>query len=204
MLDAFVLKVCLILVPNVNQWQRKNVLLFQIRFGITINVYVDLVFQNLDSSVYALVFRLDLFVIDAHINQILSLTHKQATVNAKKDTSKLKGHAYYLVHDLYAAQMTQKVAECQHTSTGQTYYALHVQKAAWVVKTSINVSLASLNLSLIVLMIDVLKFVEMVKDSLINAMMGITLMVMVVVETVECNSDIFAKVVHRKIEINVF
>jgi len=55
-----------------------------------------------------------------------------------------------------------------------------------------------------VLVIDVLKFVEMVKDSLINVMMEITSMGMDVVETVEFNSDIFAKVVHRKIEINVF
>jgi len=69
-------------------------------------------------------------VIDAHINQILSLIHKQATVNAKKDIFKYKGHAYYLVQDRYVAQMIQKVAQCQHTLTGQTYYALHVQMAA--------------------------------------------------------------------------
>ncbi len=53
-------------------------------------------------------------------------------------------------------------------------------------------------------MIDVSKFVVTVKDFLINVMMEITLMGMGVVETAEFSSDIFVKVVRRKIETNVF
>jgi hypothetical protein len=49
-----------------------NVQLFLILSGQIVNAYVDLASHQLDSNVFALVLKLMIFVISAHINQTLN------------------------------------------------------------------------------------------------------------------------------------